>query len=182
MISLNKRWAWCAAFVVVSAACAWAGARWGQHTAGLDLMCTAESVYAQRGAKQSELVLARLSVDLNKDKLSYLRMAIERVDTDQGRITDVMQRYSTFTAKREGDRLLVQVKEAGKGQTDTQLPFEYPRLGLFIFQPGSSLSYHLRVLDESHYLIENGTELIVLCNRNRDVVADKSSETRPSTL
>lgn len=181
MIKLDKRWAWAMAFVLVLAASGWAGVRWGQHVAGPDLMCDAQSVYAQGGAKQAELVFARLSLDLNTDRLSYLRMAVERVDTDHGRITDAMQRYSTFMIKREGERLLVEVQDAGKGQADAHLPYEYPRLGLFILQPASRLSYRIRELDGSHYLIDGGAEMFILCNQHRDTAVNHDADIRTVT-
>ncbi len=109
--------------------------------------------------------MTRLRLDLRPSGLSHLRMVAQLIDADSGAKTGTVRRNSAFRVQQQGHRLQVKVERSAKDETDSTNPELANTMGLFIFRPGSSLSYWMRSLSETRYLFDDGNEMFFLCSK-----------------
>lgn len=158
---------WFLFFTLSGVSSAWIGSYLGERSATLDLLCNGETAYDSEDWEPPKFAYVQFNLLLSSTEDSNLRMVIEKPDMDPESATRAMQRHSLFSSEISGGRVLVHVKSAAKGETDTLSEKDLPNLGLFIFQPGAELSYRIRRLGESRYLIDDGAPVFVLCSKTR---------------
>lgn len=162
--------AWWLAFVLCGLLGAGLGNLW-QQQASLGLWCNGESAHQMDSAERPAWLLTHYSLDLSASGLSHMRLDARLVAADSAAELGVMHRYSAFRAARQGHRLLVEVAQHVRSDTDTLPPELLSSLGFFLFQPRGNLSYWLQTLDETRYLIDDGAGVFLLCNRRPQVAA-----------
>jgi hypothetical protein len=156
---------WCLAFVLVGLLGVALGRLSGEQQANLDLWCSGESAYQVPSPSHSSWLTMRFRLDLRPSGLSHLRMVAQLIDADSGSKTGTLRRNSAFRVQQQGHRLQVNVERSAKGESDSTIPELANTLGLFIFRPGSSLSYWMRPLSETRYLFDDGNDMFVLCSK-----------------
>ena len=156
---------WCLAFLVVGLSGVALGRLSGEQKANLDLWCSGESAHQVLSPSHPSWLTTRFRLDLRPSGLSHLRMVAQLIDADSGAKTGTLRRNSAFRVQQQGHRLQVNVERSAKGESDSTIPELANTLGLFIFRPGSSLSYWMRPLSETRYLIDDGNDMFVLCSK-----------------
>lgn len=155
----------CLAFALVGLVGVTLGRLWGQHTAGPNLWCEGESAHQTQSQMRPAWLMTRYRLDLQSVGLSHMRIVGRLIDANTGAEIGAMHRSSAFDVQQDGHRLHVNVVSAAQGEGDSTSPELTSTLGLFIFRPNSSLSYWVRPLGESRYLIDDGNDMFILCSR-----------------
>jgi len=152
-------------FVFVGLLCAGLGYLSGGHNRDLDFWCEGDSAHQTRSEVRPAWMTTRYRLDLRPSGLSHMRMVARLINADSGNEMGTMHRNSAFQVQQAGHRLQVNVVRAATGEADSTSPELLTTLGLFIFRPNSNLSFWIRSLAESRYLIDDGNDMFILCSR-----------------
>lgn len=157
--------AWCLAFVLVGLLGLVLGVLSSRYNSGPDFWCEGESAHRVSSATRPAWLTTRYRLDLKPDELNHMRMVARLIDADTGVSIGTIRRSSAFELKQQGHRLQINVVSAVKGEAESTDPELASTLGLFVFKPGSSLSFWMRSLSETRYLFDDGNDMFILCNK-----------------
>jgi hypothetical protein len=131
----------------------------------LDFWCIGESAHHVVSNAKSAWLITRFRLNLNPVGPSHMRMMAKVLDANSGVEIGSVQRNSAFLMERQGARLQVSVLRSARGDGDDS-GLDLPgSLGMFIFQSSASLSYWIRPLTATRYLIDDGNDTFILCSR-----------------
>ncbi|WPN49379.1 MULTISPECIES: hypothetical protein [unclassified Pseudomonas] len=156
---------WCLAFLFVGLLGVGLGRLSAEHATGRDFWCEGESAHQTHSEARPGWLTIRYRLDLQRTGLSHMRMVAKLIDANTGTELGTARRNSAFEVQQQGHRLQVNVVSAAQGEADSTSPELTSTLGLFIFRPNSNLSYWIRPLTESRYLIDDGNDMFILCSR-----------------
>ncbi|VVP54750.1 hypothetical protein PS880_05603 [Pseudomonas fluorescens] len=104
-------------------------------------------------------------MDLKPGGLSSIGLNGRFIDTDTKEEIGELHRQSVFRVDQNNGRLHIDVVRSNKSDTEGSSPEWFDSLGMFIFQPKSSLSFKIQSVGSMRYLIDDGSGIFMLCTR-----------------
>ncbi|WP_315809278.1 hypothetical protein [Pseudomonas sp. C9-3] len=137
----------------------------GRPQAPLDLQCGGRSALLLPGENHQQWMLLRYDLDLRKEGLGDIKARLRLLDAERSENLGYQHRTSSFSYRRQDQRLLLQIKDNGIGQTSNLPTVQLAGLGLFAFSQ-HQLSYQMRQIDPANLLIETGQGGMLFCVHN----------------
>ncbi|VVP54779.1 hypothetical protein [Pseudomonas fluorescens] len=165
MIKHLRNLGWATAFVLTLILGMTFGRLSVERRESLDFWCVGESAHRVIANTKSAWLITRFRLNLIPVGPSHMRMIARVYDADSGVEIGSLRRNSAFRIERQGARLQISVLRSAKGDGDDS-GLDLPgSVGMFIFQSGASLSYWIRPLTATRYLIDDGNDTFILCSR-----------------
>ncbi|MET1080188.1 MAG: hypothetical protein ABWY06_19420 [Pseudomonas sp.] len=142
------------------------GAWYSRQQGSLDLSCAGRAAQLLPGENPQRWLLHRFDLDLRTEGLGDYRARLRLLDASSGKSLGYQSRTTHFSQRRQGPRLLVQVLNSGKSETDNLPQPQLAGVGLFVFNEQMHLTYRLRQLAPGSLLIDNGQGSVLLCRHN----------------
>jgi hypothetical protein len=93
------------------------------------------------------------------------------VDAQTGAELGVMHRYSELRAHYSDQRLMIDVMESVKSETDNLNPQWLSAFAMFGFKPGTSLSFWRQGVSATRYVLEGDRGFFMVCNKRPPALA-----------
>lgn len=132
----------------------------------LDQLCSARTAQELETADGRQWLLHQHALDLRGDGHGDTKSSSRLLEASARQTLGYLHRTTSFTHRREGQRLLLHVQRSDKSETDNLESQQLASLGLFLFTEGVDLTFSVRRLGPDRMLIGNGLGVALLCEQN----------------